>query len=88
MLHAFSCKHLNVNVKVLGLWLGGLAVLQRMWNTMLKTTQWMIPAYHQHWMGTLVCPLVKIFLMKNKLQRRVAHGIMSLTLNPDPNPKQ
>ena len=27
MLHAFSRKHRNLNVKVLGLWLGGLAVL-------------------------------------------------------------
>jgi hypothetical protein len=27
MLHAFSRKHLNLNVKVLGLWLGALAML-------------------------------------------------------------
>jgi hypothetical protein len=27
MLHAFSRKHRNLNVKVLGLWLGALAVL-------------------------------------------------------------
>jgi hypothetical protein len=27
MLQAFSCKHRNLNIKVLGLWLGGLTVL-------------------------------------------------------------
>jgi hypothetical protein len=27
MLHAFSRKHHNLNVKVLGLWLGGIVIL-------------------------------------------------------------
>jgi hypothetical protein len=32
----------------------------KMWTTLLKTTQWMISAYHQNWMEPLVRPLLNI----------------------------
>jgi DNA-directed RNA polymerase-5 subunit 1 len=31
-----------------------------MWTTLLKTTRWMISAYHQNWMEHLECPLLNI----------------------------
>ena len=33
-----------------------------MWTTLLKTTQWMIFAYHRKWMGPMVGPLLKMIL--------------------------
>jgi hypothetical protein len=32
----------------------------KLWNTLLKTTQWMISAYHQNWMEPSVRPLLNI----------------------------
>jgi DNA-directed RNA polymerase-5 subunit 1 len=31
-----------------------------MWTTLLKTTRWMISAYHQNWMEPLECPLLNL----------------------------
>jgi hypothetical protein len=32
----------------------------KMWTTLLKTTRWMISAYHQNWIEPLMCPLLNI----------------------------
>ena len=36
-----------------------------MWTSLLKTTQWMIFAYHRKWMGPIVSPLLKMILNNN-----------------------
>ena len=36
-----------------------------MWTTLLKTTQWMIFAYHRKWMGPMTSPLLKMMLDSN-----------------------
>ena len=33
-----------------------------MWTTLLKTTQWMIFAYHREWMGPMVGPPLEMIL--------------------------